>query len=95
MLKNDTEPIQHSIGIRLAFLTRKNIEERKLVIKLIKDAYKLRSSYIHHGKITTEYALLQQLQHLVWQSIINVIRSVDNYKSQTDFVNYIEDLILS
>jgi hypothetical protein len=95
LLKNETEPIQHSIGIRLAFLNRKNIEDRKKVIKLVKDAYKLRSSYIHHGKIKTQNVLLQELQHLVWQSIINVIRSIDKFKSQSDFVNYIEDLILS
>jgi hypothetical protein len=95
LLKNETEPIQHSIGIRLAFLNRKNIDERKKVIKLIKDSYKLRSSYIHHGKIKAQYILLQELQHLVWQSIVNVIRSIDNFKSQIDFVNNIEDLILS
>ena len=94
LLKNDTEPIQNSVGIRLAFLTRKDVDERRDVIKIVKECYKIRSSYIHHGKIRSEYILLQQLQLLVWQSIINLIRSIDRFKNQTEFVEYIEGLIL-
>lgn len=95
LLKNTSEPIQNSVGLRLSFLTRKEIEKRKEVIELIKQSYILRSSYIHHGKKKENIELLQKLQHLVWQTIINTLKSLDKFKTQEDFLNYIEDLILS
>lgn len=95
LLKNTSEPIQNSIGLRLAFLTRKDINERKNVIALIKQSYILRSSYIHHGKKKEDFELLRQLQQLVWQTIINTLRSLNKFQTQEEFLNYIEDLILS
>lgn len=95
LLKNTSEPIQNSVGLRLSFLTRKEIEKRKEVIELIKQSYILRSSYIHHGKKKENYDLLQKLQHLVWQTIINTLKSTDKFRTQEEFLNYIEDLILS
>ncbi len=95
LLKNTSEPIQNSVGLRLSFLTRKEIAQRKDVIELIKQSYILRSSFIHHGKKKENYDLLQKLQHLVWQTIINTLKSTDKFRTQEEFLNYIEDLILS
>ncbi|KAF0140211.1 MAG: hypothetical protein FD122_2639 [Stygiobacter sp.] len=95
MLKDTSEPIQNTIGLRLSFLTRNSISERKAVIELIKKAYKLRSSYIHHGKKSDDLEVLQKLQHLVWESIVNMTNSVNKFNTQIEFLDYIEELILS
>ncbi len=49
-LKDSNEPIQDNISLRMAFMHPVSIEERKLIIKNIKETYALRSSFIHHGK---------------------------------------------
>ncbi|HOI31067.1 MAG TPA: HEPN domain-containing protein [Melioribacteraceae bacterium] len=95
LLKDTSEPIQNTIGLRLSFLTRNNITDRKAVIELIKRAYKLRSSYIHHGKKSDDLEVLQKLQHLVWQSIVNLTNSINKFDSQAAFLEYIEELILT
>ena len=77
LLKNTSEPSENSVGLRLSFLTRKETDKRKEVIELIKQLYILRSSYIHHGKKKENIDLLQSL-HLVWQTIINTLKSLEN-----------------
>lgn len=50
LLGNAAEPIQQSLGQRLAFLTSDSADSRKAVITLVKDSYKCRSAYLHHGR---------------------------------------------
>jgi len=95
LLKDTSEPIQNTVGLRLSFLTKKNVKDRKEIIELIKKAYKLRSSYIHHGKKTENFEILRLVQRLVWQSIISITNSLDKFRTQDELLTHIEELILS
>jgi len=95
LLQNQSEPIQSNVGLRLSFLTESKSEKRKDVKDLINRAYKTRSSYIHHGKIGENWEILEKLQHLIWTAIRNALISKDRFKTQNDFLDYIENLILT
>lgn len=95
LIQNQSEPIQYNVGLRLAFLTQKEAEKRKSVKGLINRAYKLRSSYIHHGRTGEDWNLLQNLQHTIWDAIKNILMSKDRFVTQKDFIDYLEKLILS
>lgn len=95
MLQNPTEPVQANISQRLAFLTSKNFKDRKEVLNLIRDAYSLRSSYVHHGVSKPNFDLLQKVQHVVWTALRNILMTLDKFNTQKNLLDYIEELILT
>ena len=95
LLKNDTEPIQSNVGRKLAFLTENTAEKRKEVIKNLNEAYKCRSSYIHHGKRKDDWDILKTVQFTIWSAIINAIISSDKFKTPKDFQSFLETKMLS
>lgn len=95
LLKNETEPIQQNLSERIAFLIGKTVEERKQIIKNIKDVYKIRSKIVHHGIQTiTDYELLDEFSKTAFLTIITIIDFVDKYENHIDFINYIDDIKL-
>lgn len=54
LLSNSTEPIQRSLGQRIAVLLGGTLAEKRQVIDDIDDAYKARSAFIHHGEDVAE-----------------------------------------
>lgn len=95
LLQNQSEPIQNSVGLRLCFLTASTVDERRQVVDLVKEAYKERSAYLHHGYSKSDFELLQRLQHTIWTAFINVVRMRDRYSSQDELLKFIEEKILS
>ena len=94
LLQNTSEPIQSTVGLRLAFLTENSTDGRKSVIELIKKAYTLRSAYLHHGKYDYDYKILQDLQHAVWTALRNVLMNRNRFTSQTELLDFIEKQVL-
>ncbi len=95
LLEDSTEPIQRSMGQRLAFLCESTAQKRREVVDLVKDAYRYRSRYLHHGESKSEIKLLQKLQHAVWTGFMNVLRARDRFSSKQDLLNAVETEILS
>ena len=60
-LKNNTEPIQQNLAERIAFLIEKTVEGRMKIIKEVKNAYEIRSSFVHHGASIEDYEALEHL----------------------------------
>jgi hypothetical protein len=52
LLKNETEPIQQSLGLRMARMVGENLEERKTLRANLQFAYQARSRFMHHGRDT-------------------------------------------
>ncbi len=95
LLQNTTEPIQYSIGLRLAFITTNIYTERKKIIALVKDAYRIRSSYLHHGKREESMETLTLLQHTIISAFKNVMSNRTKFLNQAQMIEYIENMILS
>ena len=95
LLQNQSEPIQSNVGLRLAFLTESKPLKRKNIKEIINKAYKFRSSYIHHGKVSKDWELLETIQHTIWTAIRNALVSADRFKTRKEFFDYIENMILS
>ncbi len=95
LLKDASEPIQYSIGLRLAFLAASTVETRKEVIDIVKKAYKLRGDYLHHGKPKTDLQLLRDLQRIVWKALKSVLVESNKYCLKKEFLDSIQEKILS
>ena len=91
MLKNENEPIQQNLAERVAVFSSQTLEERKSLIKLIKSIYGIRSKYLHHGHISSEVELISTFMLRVRVFFFQLLRNVDSFATQEEFVNAIDD----
>ena len=95
LLKDGNEAIGDNVGRRLAFLNETSVESKLSTIKILKTAYKLRGTYLHHGKKTSVLDTLRELQLIIWSAIHNTVMSTSKFKTKSEFIRYLEHRILS
>jgi len=91
LLKNENEPIQQNIGERMAFFIGTNLSERKSIIKNLKKAYTLRSSFIHHGRTVEDLETLKEFMLNAWMFFSQLIQNVNHFNTRGQFIDAIED----
>ena len=93
LLRNSTEPIQHVMSERMAFFATTDPDARKRIIRSVKDAYELRSKFLHHGKDPTkeETTAVARFSHNSWRFLLRVVEKISSYNSGDDFISAIED----
>jgi hypothetical protein len=92
LLKSESEPIQQNIGERMALFTRNEINERKEVVRNLKAVYSLRSRYLHHGHSATELEELKGFYMNTWILFVQLLSSVDNFKTKEEFLAFVDDI---
>lgn len=97
LLKNSGEPIQKSLGQRLAVLKQdRKLEKQREIIDLVKDMYSERSDYVHHGKkIDLDMSKLSKFQRVVWQAVHYLLINRKNYDTKNGFIEELESRLLS
>ena len=96
-LKDANEPIQDNISLRMAFLHPVTVEERKLIVKNIKDTYALRSSFIHHGKSVSieDLETLKKFMFDTWLCFIELVTFATKNVTKQEFFDELESRRLS
>ena len=91
-IKDNNEPIQQNLADRIAFLVSDEPTERLKIVKIIKDTYKLRSKFLHHGKDVDEIDLFTSFLKIIWSSFFYMINLSQNIEIDTHekFLSYIE-----
>ncbi len=95
LLKNENEPIQQNLAERLAIFSSSELSERKLIIKLVKSVYSLRSRYLHHGHNSRELDDIKHFFHKVWVFYILLLGATTKFNSKAEFLEAIDDHKLS
>lgn len=95
MLSNESEPIVQNVSHRIAFFLGYDLRSRKKLIKLIKSAYSLRSSFVHHGQTTEDKEVLMEFQSLVFVALVQMLGITDEFKSKEEFLANIDETRLS
>lgn len=90
-LRNQQEPIQDNVSHRLAYVIGHNIEDRRRVIEVVKDAYKLRSKFFHHGASIEEYEQVRDFMRAAWVFFTGLGGLAFRFESKEQFLEYIED----
>lgn len=92
LLKNDTEPIVQNISERMAFLIGKSLEQRKMIIKNVKEIYGIRSKFVHHGmQFINEYNTIKEFMDNVFMVFIILISEAYNYSTKEELIRDLED----
>lgn len=96
-LKDANEPIQDNISLRMAFMHPVSVEERKLIVKNIRDTYALRSSFIHHGKSIKidDLEILKKFMFNTWLCMIELVNFASKNITQKQFFDELETRRLS
>jgi hypothetical protein len=96
LLKDETSPILDSLTRYCPKLIAKEPDQRKEIITLLKNMYKVRSSLVHHGinkEFTTEE--LRFLQHIVLSLLKVIIDKLNMHKTKLSILNEIDDAIMN
>lgn len=95
LLKNQDLPIIDSVTKYCSKLVFKKPQDRKELIRLLKEMYSVRSAIIHHG-INKEFAIdnLRKLQIVIKLLIIQLINKSEKHKTKLTIIDEIDEAIL-
>ena len=93
LLRNNTEAVQQNLAERIAFSIEKSSNERKSIVRTIRNNYSMRSNYVHHGVQTVEERKeIDELLKISWRMFIFLAHNVNRFKTKEDFIKALEDL---
>jgi hypothetical protein len=82
LLRTQSEPITDTIATRLAFSVGTGFDERKQIADVTRQAYALRSGYVHHGReihALKDLDVLREFMRYAWMLFMEMAaRSADN-----------------
>lgn len=91
LLKNESELIQQNIGERMAFFIGRNVSERKSIIRNLKKAYTLRSSFVHHGHTIEDLETLKEFMLNTWRFFSHLIQNANRFNTGEQLIDAIEE----
>ncbi len=94
LLANEQESIGVNLSQRLAFLTEKTVNDRKKVVAMVSRAYKIRSKYLHHGRLEEDLDTLRGLQRSTWIAILNTFGLLPIISTKAELYTHLEKQIL-
>ena len=91
LLKDQSEPIQVSIGERMAFMLGTSPKERKEVVGLVKKVYAQRSKFIHHGQPTADIESLRSFFRDAWAVLLSAVKLTKRLTKKEELLDYLEE----
>ncbi len=91
LLRDDKEAIQQNLGERIAFTIGGNVEERKRVIKVTKDAYSLRSGFMHHGADVDDLKVIEEFMLYTNVFFERMLQATNLFTTKAHFLDTLEN----
>jgi hypothetical protein len=95
LVRDTAEPLQQNLAERVAFAIGRSLTERKDIIKATKDAYGLRSRFMHHGAAVDDVKAMEEFMKYAFAFFITVLERANQFSSRTAFLDALEDRKLS
>ena len=95
LVRNTSEPVQVMLGLRCGHLTRQDPDDRMWVDRTIKEAYALRSGYLHRGRRKIDEKALSDLHCVLVDTLAAVSRLTPSLKTREKFFEHLDRLIWS
>lgn len=90
LLKSETEPIQSSIGERLAFVVGGDADERMAIAQLVRQCYGIRSRYIHHGEAREDVVAMERFMRYAWEFFLRLIAAHKKFSSKEALLDQLD-----
>jgi hypothetical protein len=95
MLLVGNEPIQQNLGERIAFLIGQSPQGRKDIVKNIREVYRIRSAFVHHGQTARHVGIVDQFLVNAWTTFSRLMDLSILYKTKEALIGAIEDRKMS
>jgi hypothetical protein len=92
LLKNGGEPVQKNIGERMAYIVKNTVAERKRVVEVVDQVYKIRSSFFHHGQQVKVFEFIEEFMVYTWSFFLISIANSDQYPTLGAMFDAIDDV---
>jgi hypothetical protein len=91
LVKDSSEPIQGNLAERMAFLAGASLDDRKLIVSIVKKTYGMRSKFVHHGRTLEDRATLEKFLEIAWNTFAVLINNRDVFTSRLDLINKLDE----
>ena len=95
LLRDSSESILQNLSERLAMFAYDTVQERTVALKDVKEAYALRSRFVHHGAEIDEGEVVNRFAHHGLQVFRRIVKNAHHFGHKVDFVEYIDRMKLS
>ncbi|MCH7576169.1 MAG: hypothetical protein IIA59_13745 [Candidatus Marinimicrobia bacterium] len=95
LLRDTNEPLTQNVGERMAMYIGDSLADNKSLVADVKKVYRLRSSFLHHGKKREDITTLNRFMVNVWLLFNNLILDINHYQSRDEFIQALDDKKLS
>ncbi|MCY3738629.1 MAG: HEPN domain-containing protein [Gemmatimonadaceae bacterium] len=95
LLKDPNESIAQNLSERIAFLIARDLPKRKEIVQTTRDAYRIRSDFIHHGASPESLDTLREFMEIAWYSALALIGATRTLKSRGALIAELDDRRLS
>ncbi len=92
LVRGQDERIQSSVSERIAFFVGRSKDQRKEIVRQVKDAYNRRSRYVHQGAPIGEAESIQPFLKSVWTFLSTTLLHTHRFRTKDDFISEIEDI---
>ena len=95
LLRDSSESILQNLSERLAMFSYDTVDERTAALKDIKNAYSLRSRFLHHGVDIKEGEIVAGFARHGLRLFSRLTKAVGDFSSKLEFLDHIDRLKLS
>ena len=95
LLRDTSEPILHSLSERLALFGYDTVDERAAAVKDVKEAYSLRSAFVHHGAEIGKDEVVTRFARHGRRLFSRIIQTAARFRTGRELLDHIERMKLS
>jgi Apea-like HEPN len=95
LLKNSSEPVLQNLSERLALFAYDSVDERAATVKEIRDAYSLRSDFVHHGIDIDNQELVGRFARHGVKLFLRVAKNLTKFNDKQEMLDHIDRMKLS
>ena len=95
LIRDSSEPILQNLSERLAMFAYDTVQERTVALKDVKEAYSLRSQFVHHGAEIDEGEVVNRFAHHGLEVFRRIAKNVHRFSRKVEFVEHIDRMKLS
>lgn len=90
LLRDQNESIQQNVGERMAFSIASEPEKRRAIVANLREAYRMRSQYIHHRLSTTDISIIDVAFWNIRAMLSQAVANLNRFQNKSQFIEAIE-----
>lgn len=91
LVRDGNESLQDNVATRMAFLVGQDVPARKAIRKTVKEAYALRSKFIHHGNASVDLDAANPFLLIAWHTLLELVAATTRFSHKDELIEALEE----